>query len=259
MKKKLSVLNLLSVILVIVVNYLSQTMRFNETTIGEVSNKYFNLFTPAGYAFAIWGLIFLALFLYGIHQIRMAFISKKKSTYIEETGYWFIIANMLNCAWVFVFAFDYTGMSVLIMLGILFSLLQIVRHTNMAKVPATKMTIIFGWLPIGIYSGWIAVATIANFSAYFAKLGWNGAPLSEEAWTIIMIIIAILVNLFMLTKRNMREFALVGVWALFAIYIRHNDNLDSIAYTSVAGSTILLTAITVHAYQTRKTNPFFNF
>ena len=61
MKKKLALLNLLSVILVIAVNYISQAIRINETTIGEVSNKYFNLFTPAGYAFAIWGLIFLTV------------------------------------------------------------------------------------------------------------------------------------------------------------------------------------------------------
>ncbi|MEP3378966.1 MAG: tryptophan-rich sensory protein, partial [Maribacter dokdonensis] len=59
MKKKLSILNLVSVVLVIAVNYISQAFSLNDTTIGEMSRRYDNLFTPAGYAFAIWGIIFL--------------------------------------------------------------------------------------------------------------------------------------------------------------------------------------------------------
>ena len=55
MKKKLAILNLLSVILVLAVNGLSQAQCWNDTTIGEMSARYDNLFTPAGYAFSIWG------------------------------------------------------------------------------------------------------------------------------------------------------------------------------------------------------------
>jgi hypothetical protein len=259
MKKTLALLNLLSVILVIAVNYLSQAIRINETTIGEISNKYYNLFTPAGYAFAIWGLIFLGLLAYGIFQVRRAFFSEKRSEFIEQTGYWFISANLLNCAWIFAFTFDYTGLSVLIMLGILFSLIKIILNTNMERWDAPIAIIAFVWWPICIYSGWIAVATIANVSAYLAKLEWNGGFLSETAWTIIMITVATVLNLIMIKERNMREFAGVGAWALFAIFIRHKDTMESIAYSALAGTIILLIAMAVHGFQNRKTNPFLKF
>lgn len=258
MKKRLSILNLASVILVIAINYISQAIRINETTIGEVSNKYFNLFTPASYAFAIWGLIFMALIAYGIYQVKMAFFSDKPSQFIEKTGYWFILTNLLNCVWVFVFAYEYTGLSVIVMLGILFSLLQIIRKTNMDNVAVSRSTIIFGWLPIGIYSGWIAVATIANVAAYLSKLNWDGALFSEQQWTVIMIAIATLVNIFMVWKRNMREFALVGIWALFAIYVRHAGNIDTLANMALTCSIILALVIIVHVFQNGKVNPFFN-
>lgn len=254
MKKRLSVLNLVSVILVIAINYISQAIRINETTIGEVSNKYFNLFTPASYAFAIWGLIFMALIAYGIYQVKMAFFSEKSAALIEETGYWFIITNILNCAWVFVFAFEYTGISVLVMLGILFSLIKIILNTNMEKQPVSRSTFIFGWLPIGIYSGWIAVATVANVSAYLAKLNWDGGFLSHTNWTITMIIIATFVYLLMIYKRTMYEFATVGIWALFAIYVRHQNEYSTIAYTALAGCAIILVAILWNVYKKRKTN-----
>ena len=256
MKKKLALVNLFSVMLVIAVNYISQAIRINETTIGEVSNKYFNLFTPAGYAFAIWGLIFLALLAYGIFQVRSAFFSTNQDDFIEQTGYWFVVANLLNCAWVFAFSYDHTGLSVLIMLGILFSLLKIVVNTNMERWDAPISIITFVWWPICLYSGWIAVATIANFAAYFAKIGWSGKPFTPVAWTIIMIGIATGVNLFMIKTRNMREFAIVGIWALIAIYMRHIDAQKNIAYIALTCSIILFLAIVWHGYQNRKTNPF---
>lgn len=258
MKKKLAIFNFLSVILVITVNYVSQAIRINETTIGEVSNKYFNLFTPAGYAFAIWGLIFLGLLAYGIFQVRSAYFSQKKSEFIDQTGYWFIIANLLNCSWVFAFAYDFTGLSVLIMLGILFSLIKIIVNTNMERWNAPFATIAFIWWPICIYSGWIAVATIANVSAYLAKLKWDGGFLSEVSWTIIMIVVATILNLIMIYKRNMREFAAVGIWALFAIYIRHQNDYQNIAKTALAGCVLILIAIFWSAYKGRKTSLVLN-
>lgn len=257
MKKTLALLNLFSVVLVIGVNYVSQAIRINETTIGEVSNKYFNLFTPASYAFAIWGLIFLALLAYGIFQVRRAFFSDKQSDFIEQTGYWFVLANLLNCSWVFAFAYEYTGLSVVIMLGILLSLIKIILNTNMERWDAPIGIIAFIWWPICLYSGWIAVATIANVSAYLSKLGWEGGFLSESTWTIVMILVATVLNLVMIKTRNMREFAAVGVWALFAIYVRHKENMETIAYTALAGSIVLLIAMAVHGYQNRKTNPAF--
>lgn len=257
MKKTLALLNLFSVVLVIAVNYVSQAIRINETTIGEVSNKYFNLFTPASYAFAIWGLIFLALLAYGIFQVRRAYFSDKPSDFIEQTGYWFFFANLLNCAWVFAFAYEYTGLSVLIMLGILGSLIKIILNTNMERWDAPIGIIAFVWWPICLYSGWIAVATIANISAYLAKIGWDGGILAESTWTIVMILVATALNLIMIKTRNMREFAAVGVWALFAIFIRHKNDMETIAYMALAGSIVLFIAMAVHGFQNRKTNPAF--
>lgn len=256
MKKKLSVLNLASVLLVIIVNYISQVFTLNDTTIGEMSTQYANLFTPASYAFAIWGLIFLGLLAYGIFQVKRAFFSNKSSNFIEQTGYWFVLANILNCCWVIAFMYNYTGLSVVIMFGILLSLIKIILNTNMERWDAPLTTIAFVWWPICFYSGWITVATIANISAFLSKLDWNGGLLSEQAWTINMIVAATVINLLMIWKRNMREFALVGIWALFAIFVRHNDSNMYIAYSAMTGTVILFIAIAIHAFKNRQTNPF---
>ncbi|WP_209402540.1 tryptophan-rich sensory protein [Pseudozobellia sp. WGM2] len=255
MVKKLSIINLCSVILVVLVNYLSQALRLNDTTIGEMSARYDNLFTPAGYAFAIWGLIYIGLFAFAIFQIKRAHQEDKETNFIVQTGYWFATVNLLNTAWVFAFLYDYIGISVLIMLGILYALIQIILKTNMERWDAPIGIIAFVWWPICIYSGWISVATIANVSAYLTKLGWNGGPLSEETWTIIMILAAVVINLLIILKRNMREFALVGVWALTAIFIRHETNIPSIAFTALGGAILLFIASGIHAFKNRATSP----
>ena len=257
MKKSLALLNLFSVILVIAVNYISQALRLNDTTIGEISGKYDNLFTPAPYAFAIWGVIFLSLLAYASFQIRRAFFSTTTSDFIEQTGYWFFIANLLNCAWVFAFIYDFTALSVFLMLGILLSLIKIILKTNMERWDAPIEIIALVWWPICLYSGWIAVAFIANISAYLTKIGWSGGFLSESGWTILLIAIATVINLITIQKRNMREFAAVGVWALFAIFIRHRESLENVAYAALIGSILLLIAICIHGYRNRKTNPAF--
>ena len=256
MAKRLSIINSFSVLLVIVINYLSQIKLFNHTTIGEISKKYDNLFTPADYAFSIWGIIFLSILGYCFFQIKRAFNDKKSKDFIVSTGYWFAIANILNALWVLAFVFDLTGLSVLIMFVLLYSLIKIVLNTNMENWDAPIEIIAFVWWPICLYSGWIAVASIANVSSYLTKLDWQGFMVTEENWTIIMIAVALCLNLLMIWRRNMREFAAVGIWAFFAIFMRHRMEYPTIANVALTSAIILVVTTLIHGYQNRDTNPF---
>ncbi len=257
MSKKLSVLNFLSVILVIAVNYMAQTMQFNNNTISSLSNEYNNLFTPAGYAFSIWGIIFISLLFYTGFQLYKAFSSYFDSDSILKTGYWFITANLANALWVIVWLYEYTFFSVIVMFVILGSLLKIVLNTNMERWDAPLKTIAFTWWPICVYAGWIAVASIANVAAYLTKIGWDGWIFSQSQWTVILIVIAVIINALIIYKRNMREFALVGVWALIAIYVRHQGGNQLIGITSIGGAIFLFAYLITHGFVNRKTNPIY--
>lgn len=257
MSRNLTILNLLSVILVIIVNYFSQTLQLNNNTIGSLSQEYRNLFTPEGYAFSIWGLIFLALLAYCGYQIYCAFFYNKEAEYIIHTGPWFAIANFANAAWVVVWLYELTGISVIFMFVILFSLIMVIRKTRMELWDAPLRTIAFTWWPICLYAGWITVASIANVASYLAKINWDGWIFSEKQWTIIMLLVAIVINLLIVYRRNMREFAAVGIWALVAIYVRHSHKYPEIAYVALGGAFIILIYTLYHAYGNRKTNPIY--
>ena len=256
-QQTLSIVNLLAVIFAIGINYYSQIYTIQGYRVSDKSEEYNNLFTPAGYAFSIWGLIFIAILVFAIYQVYKTFVKKQTFDFISQTGWWFALANIANGLWIVAWLSDYTWLSVVVMLVILFSLMKIVINTNMERWRAPVKTIAFAWWPISIYAGWISVATIANIAAYLSKVGWDGGFLSPEAWTIVLIVIATSLNLILIFTRGMREFAAVGAWALIAIYVRHQLTYETIAITSLTGAIIILVSVFSHAYRNRKINPFY--
>jgi len=153
--------------------------------------------------------------------------------------------------WVLAWLYDYTGISGLLMLVLLLSLIKIIVRTEMEMHDVPFKTLALVWWPFCIYSGWIAVALIANIAAYLTKIDWNRFGLTEVTWTVIMLCVAGLINLFITWNRNMREFALVGVWGLVAVAASNWDTqVVSIAALSV--SAIIFLSMVMHAYQNRK-------
>jgi hypothetical protein len=271
MKTKIySVLNLLSVIILIAWNGYANTGNFNGKNVGELSAEYGNLFTPASYAFSIWGLIFLMLLAFGVYGVVLAFAKAEsikqpdyRTDFVKTTAPWFLIANILCTVWVAFWLEEMILTSVFCMLGILVSLLICVRKLDMEIWDAPIKTIAFVWWPLCLYTGWISVATIANLSAYLNS-AFEIAMVTQFYVTIMMLVVAFIINAAMVYYRNMREYALVGVWALVAIFMRYKDSTDSvdgmpfttIGYVALTLSIILAIIITIHGAMNAKTNPF---
>lgn len=250
-----AIFNLFILIALIYWNYKVNTLGINGNTVGSLSREYENLFTPASYAFSIWGLIFLSLTAQAVYLVKSDF-SQNQADFIPKMVPFLILANLLNGAWLWFWLTEQTGISVLIMTGILASLILVILRLNMERWNAPRNIIAWIWWPICLYSGWIAVATIANFSAYLAKVGWTGG-LDELTWTLIMILVATALNLWMIYTRNMREFALVGVWALIAITVRHWGVIQEIQWISAAGAVTIILYAGAHGFKNRKSNPFY--
>ena len=243
MKRFYAILNLVITIAVIAWNGLSNTGVIGGKTVGDVSDDLYNLFTPAGYAFSIWGLIFLALLVNAIYQVRTAFKEDEIKQGLVLTGSWLTIANIGNGAWIWFWLNEYTGVSVIIMIIILLALLKTAFMLNIHRAPVSREILVFGWWPINLYLGWISVALIANVAAYLSFNGWADT-VNEVLFTILMLIIATVVNLFVLYTRSMRTFCWVGVWALIAIAYR--SEISSILYTAIACAVILGLLTTLH-------------
>ena len=252
MIKTLQVSNIIALIITIIMNYLSNTGIFNNSTMATVSAQYQNYFTPAGYAFSIWGLIYVGLLAFIIYQSKGLFGSGEAPSVVSKIGWMFVISCIANCLWILAWLYDFTGLSVFIMAILLSSLISIILRTRMELDLVTFKKVALEWWPFAMYFGWITVAIIANIAAYLTKLRWDGFGISAITWTVIMISTAAIIHLVLIWKRNLRESASVGAWGLAAVAVANWNNVDAVAYAALLATVVILINTSVHGYLNRK-------
>ncbi len=233
MVKRFQILNIIVLLATIGINYLSNTGLLNNETMASISAKYQNLFTPAGYAFSIWGLIYLGLLGFVIYYGPFAKNTEAKEKTILNTGWWFVISCITNSLWIFTWLYEYTLLTIPIMMLLFVSLLKIIRNNRGLIESRDFKTTVFLRLPFYIYSGWISVALIADVAAYLKKIQWSGFGIPETGWTVLMFIIAAVIHLYMVWKQNMSTFALVAVWALIAIAVANQYSNQAVYISAI--------------------------
>ncbi len=248
MKKNITylIINSLTLVFTLIMNFLSGTTVFGSKNVGQISKMFPNLFAPAGYAFAIWGLIYLLLIAFVVHQ-WVAWFSKKEDSHLRQIGLSFSLANLANGLWVVAWLNLYIGFSAILMLVLLGSLIAITLKLRLELGDAPKRIIALVWWPITIYLGWIIVAAVANITVLLVSQGWYGGSISSETWTVVMITIATFIYLLLVYLRNMREAALVGIWALIAIAVKQWGEQPNIVWTAIISSAVLVIAVVIHA------------
>jgi len=252
MKKSilLFVCNTTTLLFTLIMNGLAGSGFFGGKTVGSVSAKYNTLIAPAGYAFAIWGFIYLLLILFVAFQWYSVFRKKNRSE-IQQTGVWFSVANIANGLWIIAWLNELLLISVVLILLLLVCLIVLTVKLRLEIPNASRQMVVFVWWPIAFYLGWIIIASVANTAVYLVGLGWDGGILPAHVWTVLMLAVATFIYAALVFTRHLRETALVGIWAFIAIAIRQWGVYESIAYTAILGAVILLISININAYKNR--------
>ncbi|RNI28375.1 hypothetical protein EFA69_13915 [Rufibacter immobilis] len=224
--KVLAVLNTLFFLLHLAPSQLTQLKLFNNQTIGDVSDKYPALFTPAGITFSIWGVIYLALSAFCIYHLVKAYqepAAHEANQDLQKLGYLFMINNLATGAWTIAWVHEWLVLSVFLILTQLVTLLVI--HLRLG-IFDTNRSAASRWLtqvPLSLYFGWIMIATVANASSALVGLGWDGFNMSAGAWATIMIAVATCIVTFVVFTRSNPIVGLVGVWALYGIILKQRE------------------------------------
>lgn len=231
----LAIATFLSIIGTLAINTLSNFYPPGGENVGEIANTVLAgvLITPANYAFAIWGLIYLGLIAYGIYQLGA---HQRRDPVIRPVSRLLIIACIAQIIWIFLFTLQYFTWSIVAMLGILWPLIGAYGILRMER--SNRYRRWFAIYPFSIYLAWIAVATVVNVASALYDAGWRGG-LTSVTWTVIMIVVSAAIALITLWTRGDIPFALVFVWAYLAIAIRHSD-VPTIWIAAIATSIVLL-------------------
>jgi translocator protein len=219
--KTLRWLNLVAFVLVIAMNWASSNLQINGNTVASVSDGIPSLFTPAGYVFAIWGIIYLALGAFVIYGV-----SKKQADnqLIDRIGPWFVINSLLNMVWLVSWLMEWWLVSLVIIALMLVTLVIVYLRLNAFREDVSGKDFWFVLFPFSIYLAWISVATIANTSIIFVANGITSLGVSGTFWTVVMIVVATLVSNLMIILRRDWFFPLVVIWAVIGIAVANEGN-----------------------------------
>jgi len=209
-------INILFFAVMIVMNYLANALPLNGKNTGAISDGFPNLFVPAGITFSIWGVIYLLLLVFCVTQ----FTSTNQDV-VSRIGWLFAVTCIFNALWIVTWHYGRLPLSVIVMLGLLVSLIWI--NIIVKDLPSGLIKAAFG-----IYLGWICIATIANVTALLVTYNWSGFGLSEETWTIIMIIAGALITSLALWRLDNPFIGLSVVWAFTGIMIKRQVDYRSI-------------------------------
>lgn len=219
--KKLAIFNLLVFIGTIIMNALANVLPINGITTGEISDLYPNLFVPAGITFSIWGIIYTLLGIFTVYQLIVAFNSKDgEETFVNKIGIWNIVLGIGNMIWILVWHYTYVGLSVIIMISMLISLIIIYKRLDIGKAVKKKSEVFLVDITFSIYLGWISIATIANITAFLVDINWYGFGIAPEIWTVVLMTVGIILGLIFVYFYKDIFYALVIDWALLGIYLK---------------------------------------
>ena len=228
--KALRWVNLVIFVLMVGLNYYAGYFEINGNTVGTVSDTIPSLFTPSGYVFSIWAIIYTGLAAFVIYGVNK---KQQDNPLYDRIGPWFLINSFFNMAWLVVWLNEMWLVSFVLMLAILGTLIITYVRLNAHREDIRGKDFWFILAPFSVYLAWISVATIANTSVIFVANGFTELGVNGTFWTVIMMIVAALLSNLMVGLRRDWFFSWVVIWAIIGIGVANSGNLP-IVITSIA-------------------------
>lgn len=186
------IVNIFALGMTITINALANILPINGIQTGAISDLYPSLFTPAGYVFSIWGLIYGLLIAFAVFQAMPA---QRNNPRLQNLGYVFALSCLANSLWIFSWHYRAMVWSQLLIVALLVLLLMAYRRLNIEKVnKGLEISRGEKWttqLAFSVYSGWLTVATVANTCIMLLHLGVTG---NAVFWGVLVILAALVIG-----------------------------------------------------------------
>ena len=208
---------ILTTLVTIVINILADALPINGLNTGKISDGFHIYFVPAGYVFAIWGIIYVGMIAYAVYQ---ALPSQRLNPRLQATGWWVVLGGLANSMWIFLWHYLQFVGTLGAMLILLASLIAVYLRLGIGQMKVSKGETWAVRLPFSIYLGWITVATVANVSDVLDFLKWNQFGIGAAAWMVVILgAVLVIAGLMNFLRRDV-AYAAVILWALAGIAVK---------------------------------------
>ena len=199
---------------------------------------------PGGPAFAIWTPIYAGLVLYAIWQ----FLPRQtRDPRQRRLGYAIAASLILNAAWILSVQFDLLWASVpviVLLLAVLVWIFLAVLDTRPRNIIETVL--VDGTM--GLYLGWVCVATAANITAVLVDAGFTGFGVAADAWGVAVITVAGLVGVLLAVVGRGRLTPTIALcWGLAWVAVARltGDLLSTPTAVAAIVAAVLVVAVTL--------------
>jgi len=138
---------------------------------------------PDSPAFRIWSVIYLGLVAFAVVQ---ALPSRRTDARLRATAWWVLASMLLNAAWIGVVQAGWLWASVVV-IAVLLAVLARLLVLLVASPPtsATQAVVLDG--TVGLYLGWVSVATLADTAAALAGSDVGDLGLGATGWSVVLV------------------------------------------------------------------------
>lgn len=195
---------------------------------GAVSARYPTLLTPAGWAFSIWGLIFLALAGYAIWQLLPA---QRRNALPDAVALPLTVASVAAGLWVVCFSYELiavcTGLMLLTLGALIVGYGRARRLVLAGEAPRPA-----SW-PLSLFLGWISVATTVNVTLALRDAGWT-TP-ANVSILLSVVLLAVVLGLGAVLAFRFRDavYPLVLAWGLLGIWAARRAEVPELSWLAL--------------------------
>lgn len=204
----------------------------------------------AGYAFAIWGLIYLWLVVYAVRQ---ALPGTGESLLIHRLG-WPSVGALLGIGWwVVAAAFDWEIATIVLIFGSL-GVILIPLLANAGAIRALPRGDRDRWMtvwPLAMLAGWLTVASPVNLITVATGNGWLPEVLSPTAWAILAVAMVAVVALVVTQRLRTLAYGLPISWGLLGAFVAEQARNPLLAYVALAAAVAVLLGVIILTFRLR--------
>lgn len=184
---------------------------------------------PAGWAFAVWGIIFLTLGLFTVYQVLPSkWRGGLDSELIAKIRLPVIGLEIFNATWIFLFGWELFWPALLVIViydSLLFVVIRRLQINYAISLPgmtqsSSVCTKLFVATPFSIHAGWVTVASVLNVQVNALHEGW--LPSADFSVGLISLAVAIACTAVFLHADL--PYALVSAWALGGIISNQSEH-----------------------------------
>jgi benzodiazapine receptor len=214
---------------------------------GAISDDNISPVTPAGYAFAIWGLIYLGCIALAVYQVLP---DQQHREVHRRTGWWLVGAFTASAIWIPTFGSRLLWLAQVVLLALVGCLAVAASRLAAIRPAATSERILLR-LPVMIYLGWVVLASAAGFGTTFRSLGLPEAGDLVTVVSLILVAVAtVAVVIIVLRLTAVAGFVFAACWALIAVAVGTYDS--SVRFAAIVSVGAVLIALIVRSLRTRR-------